>query len=190
MALMNLLPSLVLIGLALAMDCLAVSFTIGACQRTRKLEAALILGLMFGLFQAGMTLLGWLLGSGFASSISAYDHVVASALLFLIGAKMIIDGIRDGGGESPPDIFSLPTVILLAVATSIDALAIGISFAFLQVSPILPAVVIGVIAAGVSVIGVFAGGKAGRVLGRRVDIIGGVILILIGIRILVEHTMA
>jgi len=186
---MDLFPSLVLIGLALGMDCLAVSFTIGACQKTRRLEAALILGLMFGLFQAGMTLLGWLLGSGFASFISAYDHVVASSLLFIIGAKMIIDGIRDGGGEKIPDIFSLPTVILLAVATSIDALAIGISFAFLQVPPVIPVVVIGIIAAGVSVIGVFAGGMAGRVLGHRVDIIGGAILVLIGIRILVDHTM-
>ena len=187
---LDLLISFVLIGLALAMDCLAVSFTIGACQKTRKLEAALILGLWFGLFQGGMTLLGWFLGSGFASIISAYDHVVASALLFIIGAKMIIDGVRDGENERPPDIFNLPTVTLLAVATSIDALAVGISFAFLQFSPVLPAVIIGVIAAGVSVIGVFAGGKAGRVLGRRVDIIGGVILVLIGIRILVEHTMA
>jgi putative Mn2+ efflux pump MntP len=186
---MDLFPSLVLIGLALAMDCLAVSFTIGACQKTRRLEAALILGLLFGLFQAGMTLLGWLLGSGFASFISAYDHVVASALLFIIGAKMIIEGIRDGGGEKTPDIFSLPAVILLAVATSIDALAVGISFAFLQVSPVIPAAIIGVIAAGVSFIGVFAGGKAGRVLGRRVDILGGAILVLIGVRILVEHTM-
>jgi manganese efflux pump family protein len=181
--------SFVLIGLALAMDCLAVSFTIGACLGARRLEAALILGLMFGLFQAGMTLLGWLLGSGFASIIMAYDHVVASGLLFLIGAKMIIEGIRDGGSEKPPDIFSLTTVTLLAVATSIDALAVGISFAFLQVSPLLPAVIIGMIAAAVSVTGVFAGGKAGNVLGRRVDIVGGVILILIGIRILIEHTM-
>jgi putative Mn2+ efflux pump MntP len=136
-----------------------------------------------------MTLLGWLLGSGFASVISAYDHVVASSLLFLIGTKMIIDGIRDGRREKPPDIFNLPTVILLALATSIDALAVGISFAFLLVSPVLPAVIIGIIAAVVSVTGVFAGGKAGKVLGRRVDIIGGAILILVGIRILAEHTM-
>jgi putative Mn2+ efflux pump MntP len=186
---MDLFPSLVLIGLALAMDCLAVSFTIGACRSTRRLEAALILGLIFGLFQAGMTLLGWLLGSGFASVISAYDHVVASSLLFLIGAKMIIDGIRDEKGENPPDIFSPSTVILLAVATSIDALAIGMSFAFLEVSPVLPAVIIGVIAAGVTIFGVFAGCRVGEILGRRVDIIGGAILILIGVRILIEHTM-
>lgn len=189
MATLDLLPPLVLIGLALAMDCLAVSFTFGACRSTRRLEAALILALMFGLFQAGMTLLGWLLGSGFASIISAYDQVVASFLLLLIGAKMIVDGIRNSRAGESSDIFSLATVILLAFATSIDALAVGTSFGFLQVSPVLPAVIIGVIAAGVSVIGVFSGCRVGEVLGHRVDIIGGVILIIIGIRILAEHAL-
>lgn len=176
-----------LIGLGLAMDCLAVSFAAGANQRSARIKTAIILSLFFGGFQFGMTLLGWLLGTGFADAISAYDHWIAAGLLWVVGAKMLIEGIVGGEEENPPDIIHLASVVTLAVATSIDALAIGIGFAFLKVEPLLPAVIIGIVAAVVSIAGVYSGGKAGHILGKRVDILGGVILIGIGLKILLDH---
>jgi len=169
------------------MDCLAVSFAVGAHQKTSRIRAALILALFFGGFQGGMTLLGWLLGSGFADAIAAYDHWVAAGLLFIIGGKMIIDGIKDGHEEEAPDVFNLVAVFILAVATSIDALAVGLSFSLLHIFPLIPALIIGLVSAIFSVGGVYSGGKIGHILGKRVDILGGVILTLIGIRILLEH---
>ncbi len=96
---MDLIFTSVLIGIGLAMDCLAVSFAVGAHQKTSRIRAAFILALFFGGFQGGMTLLGWLAGTGFADAISSYDHWVAAGLLFIIGGKMIIDGIKDGHEE-------------------------------------------------------------------------------------------
>jgi len=186
---MDILFSSVLIGIGLAMDCLAVSFAVGAHQKISRIKAALILALVFGGFQAGMTLLGWLIGTGFADIIAAYDHWVASGLLFIIGGKMAMEGIRDGHEEEAPDIFNLIPVLILAIATSIDALAVGLSFAFLHIVPFIPAVIIGLISGVLSIAGVYSGGKIGHILGRRVDILGGVILILIGIKILLEHTV-
>jgi len=110
--------------------------------------------------------------------------VVAALLLFAIGGKMAVDGIRDGGEEVPANVMNPVAVLILAVATSIDALAVGISFAFLDVAPLVPVVIIGLVAFVFSFVGVFIGGRLGRLLGRRMDIAGGAILILIGIRVL------
>jgi putative Mn2+ efflux pump MntP len=178
-----------LIGLGLAMDCLAVSFAAGANQRAARVKTALILAVFFGGFQCGMTVLGWLLGTGFADTIAAYDHWIAAGLLGIIGAKMLIEGCGDGREEEAPDVIHLIPVVTLAIATSIDALAVGISYAFLKVEPLIPAVIIGMVAAVISVAGVYSGGKAGHILGRRVDILGGVILIGIGLKILLDHTI-
>lgn len=169
------------------MDCLAVSFAAGAHQKTSRLRAAAILALFFGGFQCGMTLLGWFLGSGFAEIINAYDNWVASGLLFIIGGKMVIEGIKDGEEESP-DVFHILAIITLSIATSIDALAVGIGFAFLEIIPVIPAVIIGIVSGVMSVFGIYTGGKLGHILGKRVDILGGLILILIGIKILLEHS--
>ena len=125
---MDLIITSVFIGIGLAMDCLAVSFAVGAHQKTSRLRAAIILALFFGGFQGGMTLLGWLAGTGFADTIAAFDHWVAAGLLFIIGGKMIFDGIKDGLEEEAPDVFNLVIVLILAVATSIDALAVGAAF--------------------------------------------------------------
>lgn len=178
-----------LIGLGLAMDCLAVSFATGANQRTTRIKAAIILAAFFGGFQFGMTILGWLLGTGFADIISTYDHWIAAGLLGIIGAKMLIEGVKGGEEEESPDVVHLIPVVTLAIATSIDALAVGISFAFLKVEPFIPAVIIGIVAAFVSVVGVYSGGKIGHILGKKVDILGGVILIAIGLKILLDHTL-
>ena len=181
-------PGLVLlIAIGLAMDCFPVPIAAGARMRAGRLRTAATLALFFGAFQAGMTLAGFFLAAGFSSVIDAYDHWVAAGLLFIIGGKMIAEGIRNDGEEEAPDILDIPAVTYLAIATSIDALAIGISLAFLNEPVFFPALVIGIVSAVFSVAGVALGGKLARVLGRRVDIAGGLILVLIGARILMEH---
>ncbi|MBN1166362.1 MAG: manganese efflux pump [Methanospirillaceae archaeon] len=178
-----------LIALGLAMDCLAVSFAAGTTTNSSRLRTAATLAIFFGGFQCGMTVAGWALGTGFADLIAAWDHWAAAGLLWIIGIKMIFEGIRNNGREDPPDVIHLIPVLVLAIATSIDALAVGIGFAFLQVDPLIPAAVIGIVAALVSAAGVCFGGKAGHLLGRKVDIFGGMILVLIGGKIFLEHTI-
>lgn len=186
---MELLLTSVLIGIGLSMDCLAVAIAAGAHLKVSRLKTALILALFFGGFQAGMILAGFFLAAGFATLISAYDHWVAALMLFAIGGKMIYEGVHDGEEEEDVDVLNLPAVTYLAIATSIDALAVGISLAFLSMPVLLPALIIGAVAALFSCAGVFLGGRLAHVLGRRADIAGGLILILIGARILLEHTM-
>ena len=182
---MDLILTSILIGIGLAMDCFAVSIATGGHQKVGQVKTALILGLFFGVFQAGMTLLGWALGSGFVNLISSFDHYIAALLLFIIGGKMAFEGIRDGEEEEPANVMNLVSVTVLAIATSIDALAVGISFAFLDVAPLVPAIIIGLVAFAFSLAGVGIGGKLGHLLGHRVDILGGVILILIGLKVLI-----
>jgi len=186
---MEILITSILIGLGLAMDCLAVSFAAGANQRAARFRSAVILAAFFGGFQFGMTVLGWLLGTGFTNLISAYDHWIAAGLLWIIGAKMLIEGWKGGEDEAPPDVLHLMPVVVLAIATSIDAFAVGISFAVLDVEPLIPAVIIGIIASVISVIGVYSGGIAGHIVGKKVDILGGMILVAIGLKILLDHIL-
>jgi len=185
---MELYLTSLLIGIGLSMDCLAVSFAVGTHQKSARIKAALILALFFGGFQCGMTLFGWFLGTGFADLISTYDHWIASFLLFIIGGKMLIEGLRNDNKKDAPDIFNLVAILTLSVATSIDALAVGISYAVLNISPLIPSMIIGLVSGIVSISGVYSGGKAGHILGTRVDILGGLILILIGLKIIFEHT--
>jgi len=184
---MELLLTSVLIGIGLSMDCFAVAIAAGARLKASRIRTALTLAVSFGAFQAGMTLIGFFFGAGFAQLISAFDHWVAALLLFAIGGKMIFEGIYGGEEEEAPDVLHISAVTYLAIATSIDALAVGISFAFLDAPVLVPALVIGIVAALFSCAGVVLGGKLAPILGRRVDIAGGVILLLIGIRILMEH---
>ena len=110
-----------------------------------------------------------------------------SCLLFIIGGKMILDSFKNGNEEEVFDVFNLIVVLVLAIATSIDAFAVGLSFSLLHIMPLIPALIIGLISATFSVGGVYSGGKIGHILGKQVDVLGGVILILIGVRILLEH---
>jgi putative Mn2+ efflux pump MntP len=177
-----------LIGVGLAMDCFAVSLAVGAYNSDARLKTALLLASFFGFFQFGMCLLGWGLGTGFATYISSYDHWVAFFLLLIVGIRMIREGLEEEKGESPLRVLSIVTVTVLAVATSIDALAVGISFAVLELDPFLPAVIIGLVSLVFASFGVFSGTRLERILGNKVNILGGVILILIGIRVVLEHT--
>lgn len=180
---------LLLIALGVSADAFAVALGKGLHMKTFNLRHALAIALAFGGFQALMPLLGWLLASQFARYITGIDHWIAFGLLLLIGAKMIWEAVR-GGADDELDSDALPVreLLLLAVATSIDALAVGISFAFLPVS-IGPAVaLIGVCTFVLSLGGVLLGRRVGRRFGAPAEIAGGVILILIGTRVLLEHT--
>ena len=168
------------------MDAFAVSICKGLALKKINLRKACLVGLWFGGFQALMPLLGYLLGSQFKQSVEAIDHWIAFALLFLIGINMIKEALSKEE-EKADDSLSVRTMFLLAVATSIDALAVGVTYAFLQVN-IVPAVsFIGIITFALSAIGVKVGNVFGVKYKSKAELTGGVILILIGIRILTEH---
>ncbi len=179
---------LLLIGLSLSMDAFAISVTNGAAYGGAK-KQAFITALAFGLAQGLMPLIGYLLGSGFSHIIASFDHWVAFALLLLIGGKMLRDGLRDLRSKScaAPHQLDLRTLLGQAVATSIDALAIGVSFAALRVNIVYSASVIAAATFFCCLAGGLIGCRCGRWLQRYAVLAGGIVLILIGIRILLEH---
>ncbi len=175
-----------LIAVGLAMDAFAVSVCKGLSMRKMEWKKALIIGAYFGIFQAGMPVIGYLLGASFSSFVEKIDHWIAFALLLLIGLNMIREAIKPDSGDQN-DKVDFKTMILLAVATSIDALTVGITFAFLSANIFLSAAIIGIITFALSVIGVKIGNKFGDKFESKAEIAGGVILILIGAKILLEH---
>lgn len=179
---------LVLIAVSLAMDAFAVSLCKGLGMSKLRPKNAAVIALFFGGFQAIMPLIGWLLGKQFESYIKSFDHWIAFGLLVLIGGKMIYEVFKkDSDLDNSADILDIKELFLLAIATSIDALAVGITFAFLQTS-IAPAVsLIGIITFAVSFAGVFIGHKFGSRFKSKAEFAGGAVLILIGTRILLEH---
>lgn len=179
------LIEVIIIAVALAMDAFAVSITSGTIIREMHLKHAVRIALFFGVFQAIMPILGWLGGSLFAAKIEQIDHWIAFGLLLFIGAKMIKEAFNDD--EESFDPLNVAILFSLSIATSIDALAVGITFSVLDVTIWSAAAIIGVITFVLSLIGVFAGKKIGEKFGNRVEIAGGVILILIGAKILIEH---
>ena len=180
------LPELFVIALGLSMDAFAVSVCKGLSVPALRPVHSLTCGLYFGAFQALMPLLGWLLGVQFQSMITSVDHWIAFVLLALIGANMIRES-REEESESMDASFTPRAMLLLAVATSIDALAVGVTFAFLRVD-IGPAVgFIGLTTLVLSAVGVWAGGVFGRRWKSRAELCGGVVLILMGCKILLEH---
>lgn len=180
---------LFLIAVGLSADAFSVSVCKGLNMRKLNLKHAYVIALFFGVFQAVMPLLGYLLGMGFSEYIEKYDHWIAFVLLAFIGGKMALEAIRekDGEAEEKTDTLSIGELTVLAVATSIDALAVGITFAFLKVN-ILPSVLlIGVTTFALSLGGVLLGNRFGAKYKSKAEIAGGVILILIGLKILLEH---
>ena len=177
------LIELFFIAVGLSMDAFAVSIAKGMCVKGNRLRCALMLAFWFGAFQALMPLLGWLSGSLFESLITAIDHWIAFILLALIGGNTV-----RGEDEDDADCnLALPHVLLLAVATSIDAFAVGITFAFLKVDILSSIAIIGVTTFVLCFAAVYLGSKLGSLLKKYAGILGGVILILIGARILIEH---
>jgi putative Mn2+ efflux pump MntP len=179
--------TIVLIAVGLAMDSFAVSITSGLAVKEMKVSKAVRVGIFFGTFQALMPVLGWLAGLSVADLIAAVDHWVAFALLAIIGSKMIIESVRLESREKQRDPMNVYLLLTLAVATSIDAFAVGITFALLDVSIVTPIVVIGVVTFSMSFLGVYLGNRVGHLFERRIEIVGGLILIGIGLRILIEH---
>jgi len=182
------LVELFLIALGLSMDAFAVSVCKGLKMPKLNLRQGFIIALFFGGFQAVMPLIGWLLGKQFESYITSIDHWIAFILLGIIGFKMIVEAIRGNeDDEVGNDEFDFKELLILAIATSIDALAVGITFAFLQVS-IVPAVsFIGITTFVLSLIGVVIGKTFGIKYKSKAEIAGGIILILMGLKILLEH---
>lgn len=190
--------ALIFTAFALSMDAFAVSITKGMTIKNLKKSTALKMALAFGVFQGAMPLLGWALGISFESYIKSIDHWIAFILLGFIGFNMIKGFFDDRKEENASELeFSATTdvddlsnkeIIMLAVATSIDALAVGISFAFLNVSIIPAASIICIITFLVCVVGVFVGNKVGDIFNGYTELVGGIILILIGFNIFNEHT--
>jgi len=175
-----------IIAVGLAMDAFAVSLAAGASGEVRGRRAAFRLSFHFGLFQFLMPVAGWFAGYRIEPLVSAVDHWIALAMLSFVGVRMIRAGL-----SSPRSTLRDPsrgwTLVALSVATSIDALAVGFSLAMLRVSVWHPSLIIGVTAAGLSLAGLWLGRCAGASLGRKAAVGGGVLLVLIGVRIVVDH---
>jgi putative Mn2+ efflux pump MntP len=176
-----------LIAVSMAMDAFAVSLGIGTSQRADQPRARFRLAFHFGLFQFLMPILGWLAGTTIERYISQFDHWIAFILLAYVGIKMIRSGLNPHQESYASDPSRGGTLVVLAVATSIDALAVGLSLAMLNVQVLTPAIVIGVVTFGMSMAGLLAGHKLGERFGKRMEILGGVILIGIGLRVLITH---
>lgn len=174
------------LAVALSMDAFAVAVANGAVIKELHPKHALRISLFFGAFQAGMPLVGWLVGRTFSSAIAAWDHWIAFGLLAFIGGRMIRES-RDLNKEECKNCQHLPTLILLSVATSIDALAVGLSFAFLGTPIVEPVVIIGSITFLLSLAGLFIGSRMGHFGEDKWELLGGIVLIGIGVKILLEH---
>lgn len=181
---------LFLIGVGLSMDAFAVSVCKGLAMKKVNKKQAVVIGLYFGGFQALMPFLGWLLGIRFQKYIVSVDHWIAFVLLVFIGGKMVVEGVREKGEKEIGEM-DLPLnhkeMLVLAVATSIDALAVGITFAFLDVPIAEAVIIIGCTTFVLSILGVVVGNYFGSRYKKKAEITGGIILILIGLKILLEH---
>ena len=176
-----------LLAVGLAMDCFAISIASGILLKRTLWRPMLTMAFFFGLFQAIMPLLGWIGASTFSHLIESLDHWIAFAILAFLGGRMVRESFKDEDCKKEYDPKSLKVVLALAVATSIDALAVGITFAFLNVSIMEACLIIGCTTFVLSVIGVVVGNFFGTRYKRKAEIAGGVILILIGLKILLEH---
>ena len=177
---------LLLIAIGLSMDAFSVSICKGLTTKKFSWRMALLCGLWFGFFQALMPVIGYFLGAQFQELIEAYDHWIAFGLLFLIGANMIREALSKKEESANGDL-DVKTMFLLAIATSIDALAVGVSFACIQVKLWSSVLIIGITTFLFSVLGVKIGNVFGSKYEKSAGIIGGIILILIGLKILLEH---
>lgn len=179
-----------LIAIGLAMDCFAVSLGVGTAGTASGPRPTFRLFFHFGLFQAGMTLLGWLAGKTIVSYIAGVDHWAAFALLLFVGVRMLRGGLRrEGETPSIPDPSRGMTLVMLSIATSIDALAVGLSLALLSVNVYWAALMIGGVSAVLSLLGLQLGNQLGMRFGKSMEVVGGIILVGIGLRVLLTHLL-
>ena len=180
---------LLLIGIGLSMDAFAVAMCKGLNMRKINYKHATIIALFFGGFQALMPLVGWALGKQFESYITSIDHWIAFVLLAFIGGNMIRESMNDSDDDKKENLekLDIKELFMLAIATSIDALAVGITFAFLQVNIIEAIGIIGITTFILSVLAVIIGNKFGNKYGKKAELFGGIVLVLIGVKILLEH---
>lgn len=177
----------IFLALGLAMDAFAVSMTNGMCCRIHPAKNALSSGMAFGTFQGLMPLIGYLAGNAFSDIVESVDHWVALLLLGFLGGRMIHEALSDSGQTVSIKPFTLKTLLLQAVATSIDALAVGVTLGVMQVDILTAVSIIALITFAFSFSGVFIGKSLGALLGSKAELLGGVILLLIGLRIFIEH---
>ena len=178
---------IIILSIGLAMDATAVSMTNGMNDTQIKIKKIVLIGLTFGIFQAIMPLLGYLFGTLFVEFVEQIDHWIALVLLGFLGFQMLREGLSKKDEEEKVKELGIKMLFLQGVATSIDALAVGISFASLRVNIVYAVLSIGVITTMLSIIGVLIGKKFGDLLNNKASILGGIILISIGIKIFVEH---
>jgi len=178
------------IALGLSFDTFAVSLSYGVLQSKIFFRQAARIAIIFALFQGGLTVAGFFLGSIISESLKASDHWIALCLLSFLGAKMVIDGFKKGEGKVAKDYSKSMVIITIAIGTSIDAFAVGVSLAFLEVKIWLSGLVIGAVTFLASMTAIRIGKSAGERLGNKVEIVGGLILIAIGLKIFFEHILA
>ena len=182
--------TLIGLALALAMDAFAVALGTGAVLARLTRRHMFRLGFHFGLFQALMPVIGWLAGQTVIQWVAAWDHWIAFGLLSLIGGRMIYEACSDGEPPDDRDPTRGLSLVMLSIATSIDALAVGFSLSVIGVSIWMPALVIGLVAGVLTVLGMLLGDRIGSRWGSRVEILGGLVLIAIGSKVLIEHLLA
>lgn len=177
---------ILLLGVGLSMDAFAVSICKGLSMKKMSWKKAIIIALYFGVFQAIMPIIGYFLGNTFENFVTSFDHWIAFILLALIGGNMIKESF-DNEDDKKNDKVDFKTMIILAVATSIDALAVGITFAFFNVNLLLASFIIGIVTFTISCFGVKIGNRFGDKYQNKAELMGGVILVLLGTKILLEH---
>ena len=180
--------TLLLLSVGLAMDAFAVSITNGLVYRKKGIHYAVYSAIAFGVFQGLMPIIGFFAGRTFSELISYADHWIALVLLGFIGGKMIYESLRPHPQEEQMQSFSVRLMVMQAVATSIDALAVGVSFAMIKVNIWLAALTIAAITFLVCLVGVLVGDRFGKLVQNKAEIFGGVILIGIGLKIFIEHS--
>jgi manganese efflux pump family protein len=179
--------TITLISIGLAMDALAVSLCIGTTGQVANLRGKIRLAAHFGIFQSGMTALGWLAGETIVQYVKEFDHWIAFVLLGYVAVNLIRSGFDKDRKAFEQDPSTGKILVILSFATSIDAFAVGLSIAFFQIPVLLSVVMIGLVALLLSSVGLFAGMRLGNTFGKRMEIIGGLILFGIGIRVLITH---
>lgn len=184
---MSIISTIIFLSIAVAMDAFAVSLGVGSCCEVKSNRGKARLAAHFGIFQSGMTALGWLTGDSIIKYIEKFDHWIALVLLGYVGIKLITAGLSDGSTAFDQDPSTGKTMVMLSFATSIDAFAVGLSLVALHVPVFATILSIGIVTAGFSAAGLLFGYRLGETFGKKMEVVGGIVLILIGIRVVFSH---